>query len=150
VAVSFLKKELKSDKIGWKSKKEEAMKNTQSIAEQWQVLSNQVSQEMLEWRQQHPKATLRQIERELDKRLARLRAQMLADTARLSERREWVEGTQGEPTCPECGTGLKAGSMEERQLQTHGQEQIQLERQYGVCPQCGQGFFPPGSRAGSG
>ena len=33
------------------------------------------------WRQQHPKATLREMEREVDARLTRLRARMLEDMA---------------------------------------------------------------------
>lgn len=119
------------------------MKDTQSLAQQWQELSVEVTQEVAEWRKQHPKATLREIERELDKRLARLRAKMLEGAALLSERREWSEGAEGAPTCPECGQALKGRSREERQLQTEGEEIIRLERQYGVCPKCGQGFFPP-------
>jgi len=34
---------------------------------------------MTEWRQQHPKATLREMEAELDERVAQLRAKMLED-----------------------------------------------------------------------
>ena len=34
-----------------------------------------------EWRALHPKATLAEIETELDRRMARVRAQMLADLA---------------------------------------------------------------------
>ena len=36
---------------------------------------------MKEWRLQHPKATLRQIEQALDDRLAKLRARMLQEAA---------------------------------------------------------------------
>ena len=119
------------------------MKDTQSLAQEWQELSAEVNQGLVELRKQHPQASLREIERELDQRLARLRAKMLEDAALLSERREWIEGAAGVPTCPECGLALKGRTREERQLQTHGEELIRLERQYGVCPQCGQGFFPP-------
>lgn len=120
------------------------MKTSQTIAKEWQAVSTEVTSGMAEWRRQHPRATLREIERELDKRLARLRAQMLEDAALLSEKREWVEGQDGVPTCPDCGLALKGRTRDERQLQTQGEEVIRLERQYGVCPQCGQGFFPPG------
>jgi ribosomal protein S27AE len=119
------------------------MKDNQSIAKEWQEVSAEVTAGMAEWRRQHPRATLREIEQELDKRLAPLRARMLEDTALLSEKREWDEGEAGEPTCPECGLALKGRTREERQLQTQGEEIIRLERQYGVCPKCGQGFFPP-------
>jgi len=39
---------------------------------------------------------------------------------------------------------LKEAGRGERSLQTNGGESVELERQYGLCPQCGQGFFPPG------
>lgn len=120
------------------------MKEHQSVTKHWQEVSAEVTNGMMEWRQKHPRATLREIERELDQRLARLRARMLEDAAMLSEKREWVEGAEGAPTCPECGQELQGRSRDVRQLQTDGEVLIQLERQYGVCPQCGQGFFPPG------
>lgn len=120
------------------------MKAREQITQEWQALSAKVSEEVLEWRKGNPKATLREIEQELDKRLARIRAQMLEDAALLSERQEWKDGAAGAPTCPECGRKLKGRTHEERLLQTEGEESIRLERQYGVCPHCGQGFFPPG------
>ena len=39
---------------------------------------------MKEWRQQHPHATLREIEEAMDERLAQLRAGMLADLVKIS------------------------------------------------------------------
>jgi hypothetical protein len=44
----------------------------QDPLEQWQALSQEVLVGMREWRSQHPRATLREIEVELDQRLARL------------------------------------------------------------------------------
>lgn len=120
------------------------MKDMQSLVQEWQAVSGEVTQAMTEWRKQHPQARLREVERELDRLLARLRARILGDSALLSEKREWVEGAEGGPTCPACGLALKGRSREERQLQMHGEELIRLKRQYGVCPHCWQGFFPPG------
>jgi YgiT-type zinc finger domain-containing protein len=120
------------------------MKDAGSVKKEWQEVSAAVAEGMLAWRKQHPKATLREIEKELDLQLAQLRAKMLEDAALLSEKREWVDGSDGTPTCPECGAALKGQSREERHLQTHGEKSIRIERQYGVCPKCGQGFFPPG------
>ena len=120
------------------------MNEAKEIRKEWEALSGKVSEGMLNWRAEHPKATLREIERELDGRLARLRAQMLEDTALMSEKREWEEGAGQAPICPQCKQKLKGKTKEERQLQTEGEEIIRLEREYGVCPQCGQGFFPPG------
>jgi len=42
----------------------------------WQELALDVLTGMREWRQQHPKATFREIEAALDERMSRLRAQM--------------------------------------------------------------------------
>jgi len=47
----------------------------------WNELAEEVVTGMKEWRLQHPKATLREIERALDERLAKMRARMLQDAA---------------------------------------------------------------------
>ena len=119
------------------------MTNTNIITKEWQEQGYELITGMAEWRMQHAKATLREIERELDRRLERVRAKILEDAALLSEAREWKE-KEGAPTCPDCGTVLEGRARGERSLQTHGGQEIKLERQYGVCPKCGRGFFPPG------
>lgn len=119
------------------------MINTKEVAEKWQGQSFELMTGMAEWRQQHPKATLREIEAELDKRLEVMRAKILEEAAMLSEVREWEE-KEGAPTCPDCGVALEGRVKGVRSLQTHGGQEIKLERQYGVCPKCGQGFFPSG------
>jgi len=73
--------------------------NTDQIAQKWHTDSFELMTGMAEWRMQHPKATLREIEAALDRRLEYVRAKMLADVALLSEAREW-EATAGAPTCP--------------------------------------------------
>jgi hypothetical protein len=99
---------------------------------------------MREWRMQHPTATLREIETELDTRLNRMRARMLEDLALQSAATAWQESPAGQqPTCPDCGTALAARGQHPRTLQTHGGHDITLTRSYGVCPACGAGLFPP-------
>ena len=119
------------------------MIDTGKVAQRWTELSGEIISGMAEWRQQHPKATLREIEAALDERLERLRAKMLEETALLSDARTWQPSGEG-PVCPDCGVRLKGQAAGTRDLQTQGGETVHLERQYGVCPQCGQGFFPPG------
>lgn len=119
------------------------MIDTREVAQRWQEMSSEIITGMAEWRQQHPKATLREIEAALDERLERLRAKMLEEAALLGQTREW-EAKEGAPTCPDCGEVLEGRTKGKRSLQTHGGQAIRLERQYGVCPKCGQGFFPPG------
>jgi ribosomal protein S27AE len=110
---------------------------------EWREMSEAVLVGMQEWRKQHPRASMKEIEKELDQRLARLRARMLQDTALESEARDWQEAER-QPVCPECGAVLHMNGSQQRRLQTHGEQTVVLERKYGVCPQCGVGFFPPG------
>ena len=99
---------------------------------------------MREWRTQHPKATLREMETELDTRLHRMRARMLEDLALASSAADWTDAPASEhPTCPECGTPLHLRGIDTRTLQTHGGQSLSLRRQHGSCPACGAGLFPP-------
>jgi uncharacterized protein with PIN domain len=109
----------------------------------WNGMSEEIISGMAEWRQQHPKATFREIEEEVDKRLSVLRARMLSDAAMRSAQAEWQEGV-GSAICPTCGTKLEKKGKKKRGLQTRGGQEVELEREYGVCPKCGQGIFPPG------
>src|ERR1700704_3946600 len=99
---------------------------------------------MKEWRQQHPRATLREIEEAMDERLAKLRAGMLEDLVKMSPQADWSQGPQEQrPRCERCGEPLESRGKRRRWLQTSGGQQVQLDRSYGTCPQCGQGLFPP-------
>ena len=99
---------------------------------------------MHEWRQQHPRATLRAIEEELDARWARVRARLLEDLALQSAATAWAASPAGEqPTCPACGVPLQERGTQSRSLQTHGGQTLTLKREYGTCSACGTGLFPP-------
>jgi hypothetical protein len=111
----------------------------------WHDLTQEVMTGMRDWRIQHPRATLREIETELDARWARARARMLEDLALQSAATTWQDSpTAQQPTCPDCGTPLQERGTQPRTLQTHGGQDLTLERSYGVCPACGVGLFPPG------
>jgi hypothetical protein len=112
--------------------------------QQWRELSEEVITGMKEWRLQHPRATLSEIEAALDARLARLRARMLEDAALASAAADWKSAAGAAPLCPECGKPLQARGGHPRQLQTHGGHSLTLQREYGVCPVCHTGLFPPG------
>ena len=106
---------------------------------QWRELSEQVFEDVLKWREKHPHATMREIEKELDDRIFELRAKMLADTAGGSG-----EVPEEEVKCPDCGAGMmRKGKKKRTLLQREGQE-LELEREYLVCLECGRGLFPPG------
>ncbi len=100
---------------------------------------------MTQWREAHPKATLREIEAAVDAQMNQLRAQLIQELVQMGEGREWSEAPpETRPRCERCGTVLVARGKQTRYLQTNGGEALKLERSYGTCPDCGQGIFPPG------
>lgn len=117
------------------------MKGKQLQAE-WSGLSEELMEEVAEWREQHPKATFREIEAEIDRRLSGLRAKMISDTANASPAAEWEAAEGG--VCAACGAKLIKKGKKKRILLTREGRKIELEREYGVCSACGQGIFPPG------
>jgi len=109
----------------------------------WSGLSEEILNSIADWREQHPKATFREIEEEIDKGLSGLRAKMLSDTANQSVKAEW-EGSEAGIVCPECGAKIVKKGKKKRILLTRDGREVQLDREYAVCPVCGQGIFPPG------
>jgi len=117
--------------------------NSEEMRQSWNGMSEEIISGIAEWRQQHPQATFRELEEEVDRRLWVLRAKMLADAALRSAQTEWEQGSC-EVLCPECRQPLEKKGKKKRKLQTRGGQEVELEREYGVCPACGQGIFPPG------
>ena len=110
----------------------------------WHQLTAEITREMGAWRQAHPKATLREIETEFDARLGRLRARLLEDLALTSTTASWTQAPALQhPCCPQCDTPLDDSGAKTRTLQTHGGQELVLERSYGMCPACTAGLFPP-------
>jgi len=108
----------------------------------WSGLSEEILEAVVEWRAEHPKATLREIEGEIDGRLSELRAKMISDTANASVAAEWE--TADGVVCPACGAKLVKKGKKKRVLLMRDGRKIELVRDYGVCVVCGQGIFPPG------
>ncbi len=110
----------------------------------WCERSEDVVTGMAEWRIQHPKATLREIETALDERLSRLRAHILEDAALASQAADLRKTPPTErPPCPHCGTPAAHHGLEAWDLLTHHGHTLTLTRSYAVCPACGEAFFPP-------
>ena len=87
--------------------------------QQWRTLNEEVITGMKEWRLQHPRATLTEIEAALDERLARLRARMLEDAALASAAADWKSAAGATaPTCAKCDKPLQARGSHPRQVQT--------------------------------
>jgi hypothetical protein len=116
-----------------------------AFEQQWAVLSEEVLSGMQDWRAQPPQASLREIESELDSRLAGMRARMLENLALQRRASAWGREAAAPPRCPSCGEMWPPRGKQTRHLlKTHGGQELRLARTYGVCPRCGQGHFPPG------
>jgi hypothetical protein len=116
-----------------------------NFEQRWHQLSAEIMTGISDWRFQHPTATLRELETELDARLTRMRARMLEDLALASATSDWSDqSATAPPACPQCGSPLQAGGLHSRTLQTQGGQTLTFERRYGVCPVCETGLFPPG------
>jgi YgiT-type zinc finger domain-containing protein len=89
------------------------------------------------WHATHPKATLYDMELVVEQQIERLRTSLLAaqtDGRYVEER----------PACPHCGTTMVARTRRRKRLVMKGDEVLDLDRVYVVCPSCGEGLFPPG------
>lgn len=114
----------------------------------WHQLTQKVMTEMREWRAQHPKATLREMETELDARLNQMRARMLEDMALASAAADWADTPPAEqPTYRDYGQPLLLRGSDTRTLQTQGGQELHPHRQYGTCPACSAGLFSPSMRS---
>ncbi len=114
------------------------------IEARWQREVDEVLTGMKEWRVQHPRATLQEIERALDEKLARIRARMLQDLALARQAARVSEEEQAKrPKCPKCGGPMEARGEQTRTLLTNHNQPIELTRSYTYCPACQAGLFPP-------
>lgn len=114
------------------------------LEEGWRQVCAEAVTGMAEWRRQHPKATLAEIEAALDDHLGNVRARVLEDAALASRAADLRPTAEGErPLCPRCGVPLEHQSRAVRSLSTHYGRTIHLHRSYAVCPACGEALFPP-------
>jgi NADH pyrophosphatase NudC (nudix superfamily) len=121
------------------------MAQAQQRTADWAALAEAAFSEVTAWRQRHPKATLREVETTIDERLAKLRAQMLQDTALASAAADLAGvAVEERPVCPDCGQRLQPRGQQVRHLTTAHEQPVVLRRSYATCPACGAGLFPPG------
>jgi RNA polymerase-binding transcription factor DksA len=113
--------------------------------ERWQGEFEEASKQVTEWREKHPRASFTDIENNVDKQLAKVRAAMIQELAMESELRDIKQLKAGErPKCPGCGKPLAANGKQSRQLITTHEQVVKLERSKGYCRRCGVSYFPPG------
>ena len=98
----------------------------EELQENWKEQGEEALAAVAQWRVAHPKATLAQIEQ--------------AAQASVAASSEASQGL----VCEQCGQALQTRGRARRKWQTQGGQQVEVERAYVTCPQCGGGFFPPG------
>lgn len=117
----------------------------QEFDARWREAAEEAFTGIRQWREAHPRATLTEMEDELDARLSRLRAQVLQEVVLTSPAADWSQAAVPErPVCPDCQVPLSSRGRQRRGLRTTGDQPVPLERSYGVCPRCQRGFFPSG------
>ncbi len=115
-----------------------------AVGTRWEGSAQELFVGLREWRELHPRASLAEIEAELDRRLSRVRAQMLADLALASRATEVGRvGPAERSRCAECGGRLVSEGRRRRTLQTVNDQAVTLERDYATCRACGGRSFPP-------
>ena len=70
--------------------------DNKKLSQKWQGRSEEMNADIAEWREQHPRATFREIESEIERRLNEYRAKVMADTANQSTSAELKEGAVGQ------------------------------------------------------
>ena len=115
----------------------------EDLPARWKAQGEEMFAAVAQWRAAHPKATLAEIEQAVDEQMNRLRARMIEQAAQASAAAE-SEASQG-LVCEQCGQALQARGRAKRRWQTHGGQEVEVERIYISCLKSGGGFFPPGS-----
>jgi len=78
---------------------------TVECGEQWARLTNELWVGVQAWRAQHPRATLYEIEAEVEARMGAARSRLLEAAALAGPVGELGEAEE-RPTCPECGATM--------------------------------------------
>jgi len=113
------------------------------MSQQWANLFAKASRNTEQWRGEHKKATLTEIENTVDKELARVRAPMIQDLAMASQITDLTKMRPEErPRCAICGEPLVANGQQERTLMTDYEQPVKLTRSKGYCPKCQESFSP--------
>ena len=117
----------------------------EGIDQRWQQEGAAILSGFKEWRLQHPRATLSEIEAALDERWAVARARILEDAALASAATDLRALPEAErPRCRACGALMAVRGPAERHLTTTYAQPLTLRRHYAVCAACDQALFPPG------
>ncbi len=113
--------------------------------EKWQEAFIQVSHKARQWREQHRRAGLSDIEEMVDRELAQVRTQMVEDIAQASPMADIRHlASKERPVCPVCGGKVQANGYQRRRLVSQNEQVVKLRRSKAKCRECGTSFFPSG------
>ena len=101
-------------------------------------------EELRAWREGHPEATFDEIAEQVTRQRRKLMGALLNQLSV-----QHGDGRYAEAKCPTCGERMEASGQRSRQV-AHPEGEVELERAYHHCPECGRGLFPPGPTASSG
>ena len=120
--------------------------NGPDLRAEWETLSATVADELATWREQHPRASLLEIEEQVLAAMERVQAGYLRGLVQASLTADLASTPLAErPRCPGCGGNLEPQGKQEREVLTPRQAAaLRLRRSYATCPTCGSGLFPPG------
>lgn len=97
---------------------------------------------MTEWSQQHPPATLREMEEEMGERLTSWRAGMVEELVKRSPQAGWSHTPEEHrPHYEQCAKPLHSRGQHRRALHTRGGQEAEIEHSAGTCPDGGHGLF---------
>lgn len=111
-----------------------------TLSGQAQEEDTDLMERLNQWREKHPRATMREIEEEIDRRMSKVRARLITDTVMKNASIGKQKGKK--EMCPKCGGEIKKKGKKKRKLETNGGQEIEFEREYVRCQSCGHGFFP--------
>ena len=117
----------------------------EGVESDWSQAAEGVMLEIREWREQHPRATLTEIEAAVDGTWAKVRLRLIQEVALASEAKG-IGRQRGDDCarCSKCGGRLESRGEKVRKLSSHNDQLIELRRSYGRCPVCETRVFPPG------
>ena len=100
--------------------------------------AEEIFDEMWQWGEEHAQASFDEIAGKVTFLRRELMGEMLG---------EWLlqhgDGRYEEVVCPECGQETKSNGRRTRTV-NHAEGEVKVKRSHRRCPECGQGFFPPG------
>lgn len=106
-------------------------------------LTDLVLAEMKDWQEAHPRATLEEIEAAVAAQWSRVQAKVVEASVRARAAPSINAQPAAErPRCLECGHALQGRGRHRRRVQTTGNREISVDREYAACPACGAGLFP--------